>query len=388
MRDIAITGLGAVSAAGRDIAQTLAAFKRGERNPQKPSLFSTDLPYLAFEVNDFSSPVMVEMRTIQLMYHAVEEALACGDLKENLNDFRVGVCLGTTVACQLNDIDFYRAYRQNGSIDETKITRYRSSNPAENLAAHLKSNGPVLTVANACSSGTDAIGIARTWLSRDMCDIAICGGADELSHVAYCGFGSLSVSSAEACRPFDCNRKGLNLGEGAGILILEKKEIAQKRGQKPLLSLLGYASSADAYHLTAPHPEGKGLKLAINKVLKNCGLTAEDISFINAHGTATRDNDRTEGKVFKEIFGPKIKFISTKGFTGHTLGAAGGLEAVFTCLGLREGWLPKNPGFEKEDPEIGLSPLTTLTQLNGRYAISTSLAFGGNNSALVIGMER
>jgi 3-oxoacyl-(acyl-carrier-protein) synthase len=388
MRDIAITGLGAISAAGVDIASTLATFKRGGRNPQKPWAFSTALPYLAFEVKDFSSPFTNEMRTVQLMRYAVAEALEDAGLRGNLKDFRVGVCLGTTVACQLNDIDFYRAYRQNGTIDERKIARYLKGNPAENLAAYLKLNGPVLTVTNACSSGTDAIGIAREWLSHDMCDIVICGGADELSHVAYCGFGSLSVSSDEPCRPFDCNRKGLNLGEGAGILILEKKEIAQKRGQKALLSLLGYASSADAHHLTAPHPEGKGLKIAINKVLKNCGLSPEEISFINAHGTATRDNDRTEGKVFKEIFGPKTKFISTKGFTGHALGAAGGLEAVFTCLGLREGWLPKSPGFEKEDPEIGLSPLTAPTQLNGCYAMSTSLAFGGNNSALVIGMER
>jgi len=388
MRDIFITGLGAISAAGNDIVQTLATFKNGERNPLKPSLFSTALPYLAFEVNKFSSPHTDEMRTIQLMRHAAGEAIEFAGLKGSLNDFRVGVCLGTTVACQLNDIDFYRAYRQNGAVDKARITRYLRGNPAENLAAHLELNGPVLTVANACSSGTDAIGIGLEWLSADMCDIVICGGADELSHVAYCGFGSLSVSSNDPCRPFDCNRKGLNLGEGAGILILEKKEIAQRRGKKPFLSLLGYASSADAYHLTAPHPDGKGLGIAIHKVLKNCGLNPKEIAFINAHGTATRDNDRTEGKVFKEIFGTKIKFISTKGFTGHTLGAAGGLEAVFTCMGLREGWLPKNPGFEKEDPEIGLSPLAALTQLNGCYAMSTSLAFGGNNSALIIGIER
>ena len=388
MRDIAITGLGAVSAAGTDIPQTLAAFRRKARNPQKPSQFSTTLPYLVFEVNDFSSPFTNEMRTIQLMRHAAKEALGHAGLKGNLNDFRVGACLGTTVACQLNDIDFYRAYRQNGTIDETKIARYLRGNPAENLASYFKLNGPVLTVANACSSGTDAIGTALAWLSADMCDIAICGGADELSHVAYCGFGSLSVSSDRPCRPFDYDRKGLNLGEGAGILILEKKETAQKRGQKSFLSLLGYASSADAYHLTAPHPEGKGLETAIQKVLKNCRLKPADIAFINAHGTATRDNDRVEGRVFKKVFGRDIKFLSTKGFTGHTLGAAGGLEAVLTGLGLREGWLPKNAGFEKEDPEIGLSPLAALTQLNGCYAMSTSLAFGGNNSALVMGIER
>jgi len=388
MPDIAITGLGVVSCAGLDVEQTLEAFRSSARNPQTPGGFLTALSYLVFEVKNFSSPYSDQMRTVQLMRYAAQEALSSAALNEDLKALRVGVCLGTTVACQLNDVDFYRAYRKNGVIDQTRIERYLKGNPAENLAAYLKLNGPVLTVANACSSGTDAIGIGWEWLQNDLCDVAIVGGADELSHVAYCGFGSLSVSSSEPCRPFDRDRKGLNLGEGAGILILEKKEVAQKRGQKPLLSLLGYASAADAYHLTAPHPEGKGLTIAVNKALKSSGLKPQDISFINAHGTATRDNDRTEGKVFKEIFGPKIKFLSTKGFTGHTLGAAGGLEAAFTCLGLRDGWLPKNIGFEKEDPEIGLSPLTAATQLNGCYAMSTSLAFGGNNSVLIMGIER
>ena len=146
-------------------------------------------------------------------------------------------------------------------------------------------------------------------------------------------------------------RAGINLGEGAGIVVLEKESSAKARGAKGIASLCSYASAADGYHLTAPHPEGIGLKTAIAQALSRAGIDAEDIDFINAHGTSTQDNDKTEGRVFKNIFGKKIKFASTKGFTGHTLGAAGGLEAVFTALVLREGWAGLC-GFA-EDPAIG-----------------------------------
>jgi len=153
------------------------------------------------------------------------------------------------------------------------------------------------------------------------------------------------------------------------------------------LYVAGYGIATDAYHLTAPRPDGTGLATAINMALQQAGLKAADIGFINAHGTATRDNDKTEGAVLARVFGPQVKFLSTKGFTGHTLGAAGGLEAGFSALALKEGWLPASPGFVNQDPDIGVSPLTAVTDISAKYAMSTSLAFGGNNSALVLGID-
>jgi len=147
----------------------------------------------------------------------------------------------------------------------------------------------------------------------------------------------------------------------------------------------GFGSACDAHHLTAPHPEGRGLDAAVRAALMQARIEPDDVAFINTHGTATLDNDRAEGKVISRVFGNQIPFLSTKGFTGHTLGAAGGLEAAFTLLGLREGWIPASMGFETPDDEIALVPVRRRTEVAGKYALSTSLAFGGNNAALLIG---
>ncbi|MDZ4200025.1 MAG: beta-ketoacyl synthase N-terminal-like domain-containing protein, partial [Kiritimatiellia bacterium] len=218
-------------------------------------------------------------------------------------------------------------------------------------------------------------------------DLAITGGADELNRIPLAGFKSLSVASDQPCAPFDLHRKGLNLGEGAGVLVLETAESAVRRGRSSRLRLLGYGSAADAHHLTAPHPEGAGLKRAIHAALRQAGVAPGDVAFVNAHGTATPDNDRVEGRVLKDIFGSDLRFYSTKGYTGHTLGAAGGIEAVFAAAGLLEGWIPGSAGFQTLDPEIGICPTLGKTAVTGRVALSTSLAFGGNNAALVLGLE-
>jgi 3-oxoacyl-(acyl-carrier-protein) synthase len=168
-------------------------------------------------------------------------------------------------------------------------------------------------------------------------------------------------------------------------MVLETVECARKRGASSDLFLTGYGACADAYHLTAPHPEGVGLEASLAKALVQSGIGPKDVSFVNAHGTATPENDAAEGKVLAKVFGPSVKMLSTKGFTGHTLGAAGGLEAVFTVLGLREAWVPASPGFKNQDPAIPIAPVQRETPISGRYAVSTSLAFGGNNAAIVIG---
>jgi 3-oxoacyl-(acyl-carrier-protein) synthase len=241
-----------------------------------------------------------------------------------------------------------------------------------------------MTIVNACSSGTDSIGVAASWIRAGLCDWALAGGADEMNRVAMAGFWSLGVMSSEPCAPFDRDRAGLNLGEGAGIVLLESAAHAKKRGIQHAFELAGFGAACDAHHLTAPHPEGRGLNLAIRAALSQAQIEASQVSFINAHGTATIENDRAEGKCLAGMFGSKVPVLSTKGYTGHTLGAAGGLEAVFTLLGLREGWIPRSMGFENPAEDVPIIPVSRRTTINGDYAMSTSLAFGGNNSALLI----
>jgi 3-oxoacyl-(acyl-carrier-protein) synthase len=268
------------------------------------------------------------------------------------------------------------------------VDRFLQGNLAEYIAKRINARGPVLTVVNACSSGTDALGVALSWLKGDLCDIVIAGGADELNHVPYCGFSSLGIVNPGLCTPFDRDRKGLNLGEGAGVLVVETRASALKRGIYSDLLLMGYGSSGDAYHLTAPSPDGVGLRASLKAALDEARIDPSDISFVNAHGTGTHDNDLVEGTVLAGIFGNGLKMLSTKGFTGHTLGAAGGLEAVFTAAGLREGWIPASAGFLNRDEAIPVAPVSRKTAIDGGFAVSTSLAFGGNNAAIVIGREK
>ncbi|MBI5875430.1 MAG: beta-ketoacyl-[acyl-carrier-protein] synthase family protein [Deltaproteobacteria bacterium] len=385
---VLITGLGAISAAGINLADTLDSFECGKRNASPVSLFETALKYPVFEVKKVPEKFHLEgQRTLSLALAAVDEALKQACLEDDISKYRIGVCMGTTVASQLNDLDFYKSYRSIGSAPMTAVDRYLKGNLAEFILRRIKAKGPAFTIVNACSSGTDAIGVALSWLNNGLCDIAIAGGADELSRIPLCGFASLGIMNPDLCAPFDKSRKGLNLGEGAGVLVIETKDSTQKRGMQSDLYVTSYGSAADAYHLTAPHPEGIGLEAAINKALTDSGIGPEKVSFVNAHGTGTTDNDMVEGNTLKKIFGSQLKMLSTKGFTGHTLGAAGGLEAVFTAAGLRRGWIPASAGFENKDEAIALAPVAEKTIVDGRYAVSTSLAFGGNNAAIVLGRD-
>jgi 3-oxoacyl-(acyl-carrier-protein) synthase len=383
--NVVITGIGAVSAAGRNLEETLETFEQGQGNAGAVSLFPTSLSYPVFEVGEIARKAADdEMRTTTLALSAVEEALLDAGLGSDLPGFTVGVCMGTTVASQLNDMGFYRRYRMKEPVSIGSVDRYLKGNLADAVRRSIGVRGPSATVVNACSSGADAIGVALSWLRSGVCDIAIAGGADELNPVPLCGFGALGILSDSICAPFDRDRKGLNLGEGAGVLVLESEEASRRRGREALLYLSGYGSAADAYHLTAPRPDGSGLEAALRKAMSEANIDAQDVCFVNAHGTATPDNDKIEGSVFRRIFGEDIQFLSSKGFVGHTLGAAGGIEAVFTAAALREGWIPASAGFVHQDDEILLSPVRGKTSITGRFAISTSLAFGGNNAAIVI----
>ena len=387
---VAITGLGCLCGAGMNLPECMESMFRGERNPQPPLRFSTDHPvsYPVFELRDeFKLPLddqeTVYARTSQLALAAVLEALAdAGWDAGSLQGKRVGVIVGTTVGCSLNCDDFYRAYKEGGDPEMDIIGRFLRSNPAAVIARQLRLDGPTQTVVNACSSGTDAIGLGASWIRAGACDIVIAGGADELSRVTYAGFSSLMITDTEPCKPFDVNRKGLNLGEGAGMMVLESEAI---RGGRPARGyLLGYGSACDAYHLTAPRPDGAGLKQAMAESFAAAGVQPEQVAFVNAHGTGTPDNDKVESGVLADIL-PGVPFLSTKGYTGHTLGAAGGIEAVFSVESLRRGRLPANIGYAEADPEIHGTPVTENLEINGSYALSESLAFGGNNAVLLFG---
>ena len=384
---IVVSGLGVISAAGAGCGESLTAFESGMRTCAPVKRFQTAIDKPVFEVTGRLNRWNGEgMRTLGLAATAVDEALRSANLVSVPPGLRVGVCLGTTVASQLNDLDFYRDYRETGGGDADVPERFLAGNPAAAIHREYGFSGPELTVVNACSSGTDAMGVARGWLTSGLCDVVVAGGTDELNQVPLTGFHSLGILSDEPCRPFDRNRAGLNLGEGAGVLVLEKARTARERGIQPTVTCAGYGTYADAYHLTAPRPDGSALEKAVRRAMAEAGVTPEEVAFVNVHGTATPDNDRVEGQTLERLFGSRILICSTKGHTGHTLGAAGGIEAVFTVLALQNGWIPPTLGFEHKDDDIPLSPTRTVTCLSGRHAVSTSLAFGGNNSALVFSL--
>lgn len=385
---IPVTGLGSISAAGSTLDESMDALFRGVRDPAPPTRYSSDHPvrYPVFEVPGFEHDP-ARLRTSGLLERAAREALAdAGLAPEDLASARVGVCIGTTVGSAMNDEAFCRAYRAGGHPDLGPMARILRSNPAMALAETFGLRGPRLTVANACSSGTDAVGLGASWLRAGLCDVVLAGGADELGRITYNGFISLKITSEAPCRPFDRERTGLNLGEGAAVLVLETPQFRARRGARARSFVLGYGSACDAYHPTAPSPGGAGLRRALHEAL--AGLDPAAVAFVNAHGTATPDNDRVEGRVLHEEL-PGVPFLSTKGATGHCLGAAGAIEAAFTVACLERGRIPASLGFATPDPDLGGAvPVTENTSFTGGLALSQSLAFGGNNAVLALGGPR
>ncbi len=383
---VAITGLGCICAAGNSLDDCMRSIFSGARNPAPPLRFSSNHPirYPVFEIPDFAEPSGM-LRTSALGLHAAREALADAGLeREFLDTLRVGVCMGTTVGCAMSNETFCREYRSGNLPDMTLMETILRSNPASVIAREFGFYGPCQTIVNACSSGTDAIGLAASWIRSGVCDIALAGGADELGRITYLGFISLLISDENPCRPFDINRKGLNLGEAGAVLVLESEKVRSIRRKKARSFMLGYGSACDAYHLTAPRPDGAGLKSAITEALACNVINPSSIAFVNAHGTGTPENDKVETRVLAEML-PGVPFLSTKGYTGHTLGAAGAIEAVFTAACLELGRIPASAGFVTPDPELGGTPVTEITSFDGTIALSGSLAFGGNNSVIILG---
>jgi 3-oxoacyl-[acyl-carrier-protein] synthase II len=392
---VAITGMGCLCAPGSTLGQCLLSLFQGTRNPTPPRRFSSSHPvsYPVFQIDDDLEWVKIKgapdiLRTSKLALAATLEALENAGLsREILRTKRVGVCLGTSMGSAMNSELFHFQYRKGGHPDLAPITRFLRSNPVDVLAREFQLTGPCQTVVNACSSGTDSIGIGALWIQAGLCDLVLVGGADELCQVTYNGFISLMITDDSPCKPFDLERKGLNLGEGAAVMVLETEVSRQARGKEARAFIRGYGASCDAYHPTAPHPQGRGLRRAIEEAMQVSRIPAEDLGFINAHGTGTKDNDRVESQVLNDLL-PGIPFLSTKGYTGHTLAAAGAIEAVFTVACLEEGRIPKSAGFKTPDTELMAFPTGSDCRIQGTAALSESLAFGGHNAALVFGLER
>lgn len=383
---IPITGLGCLCAAGGSVAEVSETLFSRQRRVRHRSVGAHRCPVFQLAPKDAPSGYFEGReceRCGRLAAAAAGEALAYAGLTEEARaDRTIGVCIGTTVGSAMNNEAFYRLFREGKMPSIEPIRCYLRSNPASMVARALGLTGPCQSIANACSSGSVAIGHAAAWIKAGICDAAVAGGADMLCNVIHAGFHSLLITDSEPCRPFDRHRQGLNLGEGAGVVVLESELSLQKRGGTLQARLCGYGNANDAYHISAPEPTGRGLKRAIDLALAEAELGYCDIDFINAHGTGTLENDRVEGRLFPELF-PGVPFGSTKGFTGHTLGAAGGIEAVITIVCLQRKRVVANIGFEEPDPEFPGRPVVEDTATRGRYGLSDSVAFGGNNAALV-----
>lgn len=408
---ISITGFGCCCGAGNNGASVWKSIESNRVNcaPATPAFFAPHKPSPLFLVNSkdlitglsgsfFHNRKLLSLNTINrttaLALTAIDEALQQAQIDPDyLSSLRVGVILGTTVGCTFYDESYYLNWQEGKLQDISPVSNYLSNNLGERVQQLLQVNGPRAVVTNACASGTDAIGLAKQWLNNDMCDLAIAGGADEVSRIACHGFSSLMLFSQNPCRPFDKDRQGLNLGEGAGVVILEKNKLVQKRKAKVLGYIRGYGSACDAYHPTAPHPEGHGLQRAIKIAMQDADITLEQLCYINGHGTGTQANDQAELTALAQLSDPSqnsLPIVSTKGATGHTLGAAGGIEAVVTLMALRQGKTPGTIGCHTQDPRLPLGVLRENESFTfkGNLGMSQSLAFGGGNSALIVEANR
>jgi len=297
---------------------------------------------------------------------------------------RVGVFLGTSTAGILQtELAYRRRDPASGALpaDFNYRTTHNSFSLAEFTRAYFGLEGITMAISTACSSSAKVFAAAARQLALGTIDAAIVGGVDTLCLTTLYGFSSLELTSAQPCRPYDPARNGISVGEGAAFALLERPA-----GILPgAVLLLGTGESSDAYHMSSPHPDGLGARLAMSAALRSAGLSAADIDYINLHGTATPANDAAEGKAIAGLFGERVPCSSTKGATGHTLGAAGAVEAVICALALTDKRLPGSPGTISLDPAIPIQYVLSNRPATIRHALSNSFGFGGSNCSLVFG---
>lgn len=404
-RRVVITGIGAVTPLGNNIETTWEAVKAGKSGVGPLTRLDADLypAKVAAEIKDFSIEDYVERKEARKMDRFTHYALAASimamkDSGLELDDqkaLRTGVWIGSgiggmeTIENQM-DVLNDRGVRRISPFFVPMIIPDMASGQ---VSIHFGAKGINSCSVTACASGTNSIGDAFKVIQRGDADAMITGGAEApITRLSVAGFSANTAlttnpDKASASRPFDKNRDGFVIGEGAGIVILEEYEQAVARGAKIYAELVGYGSTGDAHHITAPAPGGEGAARAMEQALKDGGVEKTDVGYINAHGTSTPYNDLFETMAVKTVFGEhayKLGMSSTKSMTGHLLGAAGGIEAIFTALALKEGIMPPTTNYETPDEECDLDYVPNEARpAELAYAMSNSLGFGGHNASLV-----
>lgn len=392
MEPIYITGAGVVSAIGIGKEETLAALQAdqsGIRAIRYLKSSHTDLPVGEVQLSNEEMADRLGLgdyqrftRTALIGKLALKEALKDARLDEQPLD-EVHFISGTTVG-GMDRREQVHAQEPGCGREIAEIATHNCASCTELIAEDFGDFASMATVSTACSSATNAIINGADMLRCGLADIVVVGGAECLSLFHLNGFNALMILDHQPCRPFDRDRAGLNLGEGAAFLVMETAASAQRRGLKPKFVLSGYANTCDAFHQTASSPEGEGAYLAMTAALERAGLKPEDIQYINAHGTGTPNNDESEGKAIMRVFGEHYPPVSsTKSFTGHTTSASGSIEAVFCLLALEHQFIPKNINW-KTPMEAGIQPVKELvSHPHIQHVLSNAFGFGGNDSSLV-----
>ena len=384
----------ATSSIGHGLEQTLAAL-RELRTGLVPCAFDTvDLETFIGEVSGVDTVQLPahlsdfdcrnnRLALMGLMQDGFDEAVRAAIKKYGKQ--RIGVFLGTSTSGILQtELAYRRRVPVTGALPADFIygTTHNTYSVADFTRHYFGLTGPAVVVSSACSSSAKVFSSARRMIEAGLIDAAVIGGVDSLCLTTLYGFNSLGLLSEQACRPYDAERNGLSIGEAAAFALLERTP-AQLDSDAVLL--LGVGESSDAYHMSSPHPDGLGARIAMQDALKMAGLQPAEIDYINLHGTATQNNDAAEGRAVQSLFGRDTACSSTKGATGHTLGAAGGLEAVICALALQHGLLPAGLNTQQLDMALDLDYLLENRQLPAARVLSNSFGFGGTNCSLIFG---
>lgn len=390
---IVVTGLGTCNALGRDVPSFWRRLLAGECGIRRAAgIFGGSSEVLAAHASDPSplpEGVAGLSRTDRFALAAAAEAVRQAGLPDAAAPVAVAIVVGTTTGGILEAEEGYLRKTRGESVPRSSLLRFEKANTADLLGFRLGLAGPRYTLHSACASSASAIAMGGEIVRHGLADAALAGGSDALARLVVSGFQSLRLVDPAPCRPFDRNRRGLSLGEGAGMLLLEREDSARRRGARPLARLLGAGQSTDAHHLTAPAPEGEGASKAMRSALDQANLPAERVDHVNAHGTGTAANDLAEAIAIRRVLSGGARACTVtaiKGSIGHTLGAAGAIEAIAAIMTIVSGLAPPIVGLADPDPAFGLDfVLGEPRRGHWRTVVSNSFGFGGANTVLCFG---
>ena len=399
-RRVVVTGLGAVTSIGTNVADFWKALLEGQCGIRPFSLFDpsgyrTQTAAQVLDIPDRFLTASEKKRTSRadrMGLAAAQEAIDQSGLDLSREDpTRIGVILGGGTSGLLDSEAYYEQHLRGKKGRPSHVLNHLPDAITDRIAQRFRVEGLKSTITTACSSSANAMGFAHDAIAAGLVDVVITGGSDVLARLTYGGFNSLRSVDPEPCRPFDRERKGLSIGEAAGILVFEEWERAKRRGAPILAEFLGYGVTSDAYHMTAPDPSGAAGGRTVRSALAAARVNADDVDYVNAHGTATPQNDSAETAALKAGLGErarKIPISSIKSMIGHCLCASGAIEGVATVLTVREGRIPPTIHYDNPDPACDLDYVPNFAREgNIEVAISDSFAFGGNSSVVVFARE-